>query len=390
MKLFILFFTLLYFVPLFSQVKEENQIPQQNINSISISAPSLADSVQVETLQEIKIINNKLRKREEISNSESDFKVAPSASDKFIQKKKFASSQASSRSADILLQNEMDKDVLSLKTQDPNSFNYYLFYYMAGNYNIERENELKKAEKLDPTNPDVLSQSIGNAMVKGDAIATKTYVEKLKGNKLLSEEAISYAEDLILSSIDNQVLVTHGFFDSYGVAFQQYAENFHPELTTISLDLMQSETYRKLVAEKGFLLPLDNIINVHYLTAFCDLNSDKRIALSMTLPKEYLLPLKESLFPIGLVFEYRNSGSHFESNDVERNAQLWNQILLKENINAFSSSESNNLSSNYLPMLIFLKSAYELNKEPDKFERIEKALDFTARKSGKLSLLKKQ
>jgi len=126
------------------------------------------------------------------------------------------------------------------------------------------------------------------------------------------------------------------------------------------------------------------------LTAFCDLNSDKRIALSMTLPKEYLLPLKESLFPIGLVFEYRNSGSHFESNDVERNAQLWNQILLKENINAFSSSESNNLSSNYLPMLIFLKSAYELNKESDKFERIEKALDFTARKSGKLSLLKKQ
>jgi len=195
MKLFILFFTLLYFVPLFSQVKEENQIPQQNINSISISSPSLADSVQVETLQEIKIMNNKLRKREEISDSESDFKVAPSTSDKFMQKKKFASSQASSRSADILLQNEMDKDVLSLKTQDPNSFNYYLFYYMAGNYNIERENELKKAEKLDPTNPDVLSQSIGNAMVKGDAIATKTYVEKLKGNKLLSEEAISYAED---------------------------------------------------------------------------------------------------------------------------------------------------------------------------------------------------
>ena len=47
----------------------------------------------------------------------------------------------------------MDEDVRLLKDEDPNSFNYYLFYYMAGNYNIERESELKKAEKLDPTNP---------------------------------------------------------------------------------------------------------------------------------------------------------------------------------------------------------------------------------------------
>jgi len=242
---------------------------------------------------------------------------------------------------------------------------------------------------LAPLDPTVLSQCVGNAMVKNDSVGTINYLEKLQVNNLLSEEVISYAKDLLLSGAENQVLITHGFFDSYGVAYQQYINKFHSELTTISLDLMQSESYRYHLAKQGFLLPKSNTINTSYLASFCNLNSDKNIALSMTLPREYLSPIKEFLFPIGLVFEYRQNNKLSKDDLVLRNEKLWNQTLEKRNMNQFQSTESNNLSSNYLPMLLFLKAEYASLGDELKLEWVEKEIDLTARKSGKQSFIKK-
>ena len=391
MKTLIFCFAFFQVAILFSQPPEENKVINSSFNSNSANPIIVMDSIQLENLNEVEIISTKKpsKNREAVSNSKLEIKSINTTTDKFIEKKKVASSQPSSRSADIPLQEKMDEDVRLLKDEDPNSFEYNLYYYISGNYNVDRETELSKAEELAPSDPTVLSQCVGNAMAKSDSAGTINYLEKLEVNNLLSEEVISYAKDLLLSAAEDQVLITHGFFDSYGVAYQQYINKFHYELTTISLDLMQSESYRFHLAKQGFLLPKSNTINTSYLASFCNLNSDKNIALSMTLPREYLSPIKEFLFPIGLVFEYRQNNISSNENLVLRNEKLWNQTLEKRNMNQFQSIESNNLSSNYLPMLLFLKAEYTSKGDKLKLDWVEQEIDLAARKSGKQSYIKK-
>ena len=109
----------------------------------------------------------------------------------------------------------------------------------------------------------------------------------------------------------------------------------------------------------------------------------------MTIPKDYLLPIQSFLFPVGLVFEYRQDHSISETSLVARNEQLWNTSLEKQNLYQYKSMESNNLSSNYLPMLLFLKSSYLLNNEVDKLIHIDQEISTIAAKSGKVSFIKK-
>jgi hypothetical protein len=173
------------------------------------------------------------------------------------------------------------------------------------------------------------------------------------------------------------------------VAYQQIVQGIHPEIKLISLDLLQSETYRNGLAQAGYILPSETVINTDYLSSFCSLNNDKKLALSMTIPKDYLLPIQSFLFPVGLVFEYRKEYSISEPSLVARNEQLWNTSLEKQNVYQYKSMESNNLSSNYLPMLLFLKSSYLLTNEADKLIHIDKEIGTIAEKSGKVSFIKK-
>lgn len=376
----------------YAQVPQEQPSSNSSFNSFELAQPVVADSIQVERLNEISIKSAKgsVLKKEIVADEKKEYKSIKISSNKFMEKRKIASNQANSRSAAPLLQIEMDKEVALLKNSSPNSFEYYLSYYMAGNYNVAREDALKNAARLAPTDADVLTQSMGNALAKNDAVSAKFYVEKLKNANLLSEEVLAYAMDLLLSSGENQVLITHGFFDTYGVAYQQFLPDCPVQLTMISLELLQSESYRNVISEKGYNLPQIKNIDSSYLLAFCQLNKDKNIALSMTLPKAYLSPLKELLYPVGLVFEYRPNKLSDGVSLLMRNELLWNQILAKHNVIQFTSVESNNLASNYLPMLLYLKTMYELNDDKLKLAELVTALNFTAHKAGKLSLIKKQ
>ena len=391
MKTIIFCFAFFQVAILFSQAPEENKVINSSFNSNSANPIIVMDSIQLENLNEVEIISTKKssKNKEDVSNSKQEFKSISTTSDKFIQKKKVASNQPRSRSADAPLQEKMDEDVSILKLESPNSFEYYLFYYMSGNYNVDREKELKLAEAMKPLDPDILTQCLANAIVKEDKISTLTYLQKIKENQLLSNESITYAADLLESSTDNQALITHGFLDSYGVAYQQIVQGIHPEIKLISLDLLQSETYRNGLAQAGYILPSETVINTDYLSSFCSLNNDKKLALSMTIPKDYLLPIQSFLFPVGLVFEYRKENSISETSLVARNEQLWNTSLEKQNLYQYKSMESNNLSSNYLPMLLFLKSSYLLNNEADKLIQIDQEISTIAEKSGKVSFIKK-
>ena len=141
MKTIIFYISFFQVSILFSQPPEENKVINSSFNSNSANPIIVMDSIQLENLNEVEIISTKKpsKNREAVSNSKLEIKSINTTTDKFIEKKKVASSQPSSRSADIPLQEKMDEDVRLLKDEDPNSFEYNLYYYISGwRYRLNR------------------------------------------------------------------------------------------------------------------------------------------------------------------------------------------------------------------------------------------------------------
>jgi hypothetical protein len=281
----------------------------------------------------------------------------------------------------------MNKQVKDLEEIAPNSFDYNLMYYSSGNYDVSREPKLLKAEQQQPENTDVIKFLAANAIVKGDTLEAKTYLKKLEEKQIIQSETVSYMQDVIISSGTNSTIITHGFNDSYGTYFNQFNQNLAPNTTVISLDFMQSESYRNVLKKKGYELPKQQTVDVPFLKTFCELNQQKNIALSMTIPKEYFEPIKDNIFVSGLIFEYKPKLSQQSYQKLE---SLWNQKLNKKVINQFISPLSNSYSLNYLPMLIYLEEYYQNSGDKTKTMEIKLDIDRVRKKAGISNQMKKK
>jgi hypothetical protein len=281
----------------------------------------------------------------------------------------------------------MNKQVNDLEQIAPNSFDYNLMYYSSGNYDVNRETELKLAEEMQPENTDVIKFCAANAIVKGDTLEAKTYLKKLEEKQLIQPETVNYTADMIISSTSNSTLVTHGFNDSYGTYFNQFNQNLAPNTTVVSLDFLQSESYRKVLKNKGYELPEQKTIDVPYLKSFCELNQEKNIALSMTIPKDYFEPIKDNIFVSGLIFEYK---PRLSQPSIQQLESLWNQNLNKKVITEFISPLSNSYGLNYLPMLIYLEDYYKSSGNKLKYLEVATDIERVKRKAGISNQMKKK
>jgi hypothetical protein len=313
---------------------------------------------QKEVLEE-KSVKSKTSLERERSESAS-FSKKQVVSKSFAQLKKSASSQPQSRSIESSMQEALDQKVMELQADSTAEFEYNLFYYMAGNYDVERAPFLQKAAELSPNNTDVLIQSMANSIIIGDTTDAKKYLMKLKAEEQISEEGLSYAADVLLSSADYNTLITYGFLDTYCVLYEQIVNKNSNQIPVISLDFLQSQHYRTALTKLGYAIPEQREVNVAFLESFCAANQDKNLALSLTIPSPYFVPLQSNLVPFGLIFEVQSSKDLPSLKTLQTQEDLW-RTMNKKNITKFKSPLSNNLSSNYLPMLFYLESEYDLN-----------------------------
>ena len=290
---------------------------------------------------------------------------------KFSASKGRASEQRLQRSPTLMQQMEMDQAVGTLEASAPNSFEYHYFKYVSGNYDVSLVSNLKAAEALRPNNADVHVQLAAYNIIKRNSDSAKVYVSQLIASGRLESNVLHYGEDILASVPNNWVLITHGFDDTYSVWKKQNIDGQRTDVKLISLDFLQSEYYRNKLKSDGFKLPQSQVVNVQYLNRFCELNSGKGLSISMTTPKEYFEPLKSKLYVTGLVFEYHEK----EFNNFERNDDLWNKGLSKHLIDNATDEKSQQLSSNYLPMLLQLRKVYKQKEEIEKFKEVDAAVD---------------
>jgi len=250
-------------------------------------------------------------------------------------------------------QAEMDSKVKQLELIAPDSWEYKLSFYSAGNYNLNRASAIEQAYSMNPDNLEVQKQYLSLKYINGDTVNSGNTLSLMSLNEDISLAVERYTSDVLTSCTMNSTLITHGFEDTYGALFNQFSHQQRTDVKVISLDFLQSPQYRKALEEKGYVLPKSSKIDVGYLSQFCYLNAEKELFLSVTIPRTYLDPLSKQLFPVGLTFQYIDAPAE----DLPiRQEDLWFYQLNKYGLN--EGEERSKFAMNYMPMLMYLEAKY--------------------------------
>jgi hypothetical protein len=351
--------------------------------------PAYKESVPVMDMEAEKDLDDEKISTEGVSLDESEQSVKAmemqSVSTNFSSTYSTSDMQRTSRSPSVQQQYQMDQAVDYFEVNAPGSFESHYFKYVAGNYNTELISDLKMAEQIRPDNADVHVQLAGYYMIEDDVDSALMYTEKLRESDRLADNVVLYSGDILRSVPESGTLITHGFDDGYGTYYAQNNNDVRSDVTLVSLDFMQSETYRENLKEKGFELPKSDVVDVDYLADFCALNVDKNISISLTTPKEYFQAIQDKLYVVGLVFEY-----HQESYDnFTRNDFLWNNSMEKDVIVNPIDEKGKQLSANYLPMLLHLRKVYQVTGEEEKLKEVDEVSDQVGVQSRKYEQVQK-
>ena len=250
-------------------------------------------------------------------------------------------------------QSEMDAKVKQLELISPNSWEYHLAYFAAGNYNLDRSQALEKAYQLNPENLEVQKQYVSLKYMEGDTLSAQNMLSTMSLNELISLEVERYTSDVLTSCSMNSTLITHGFEDTYGTLFNQFSHQQRMDVNVVSLDFLQSPQYRITLEEKGYVLPKTTKIDVGYLSQFCYLNADKELFLSVTIPRTYFEPISKKLFPVGVTFQYANA----PADDLpDRQENMWFYQLNKFGLT--EGEDRSKFAMNYIPLLLYLEQKY--------------------------------
>lgn len=392
MKFLLSFLILLCFVG--SAFGQQNNTNNQNIKPANSNSNGTQEQESLEEIQLTSPVLKEATTKENRVKSESANKKsktqAPSAvkqesaqtlDSKFSVTKKTASTQMTSRSPSVAQQNEMDKVIDQYKATAPESFEYHYFTYAAGNYDVSLIAHLRKAQALKPKNSDVLVQLAAYNTIVGDSIEATKQLKQLVEMDKLTSEVLSYDADVLNSVPQGGYLLTHGFDDGFGTLYMKSVKKVRKDVKIISLDFMQSKFYRDSLRKAGFKMPASTTIDVSFLNEFCKKNADKKLFLSMTFPKPYFAAMADQLYVHGLVFGYGKNGAAI----LEENEVLWNKLLKSEFIYKAQTEKGKQLTSNYLPMLFYLRSYYEMKGLKAKVAEIDKAIDRIGMQSSKFS-----
>lgn len=355
---------------------EENTKTEEN-EELKLEVP------EPKNLPELKKESEKYREEKDkisISSKKANYSPAKYESS-FSSSRKIASTQQTSRSPSLIQQQEMNQAIDYYKVNAPESFEYHFFTYTAGNYDISLYDHLKKAQELKPANSDVVAQMAAYDIITEDTVAAEKNLTTLVEMGKIEQEVLSYDIDLLNSVSANGVLLTHGFDDSYGVFYLNSVANLRTDVKVISLDFMQSKAYRDSLQQDGFVIPASSTIDVNFLGEFCAKNESKNLFISMTFPKPYLTPLAGKLNIHGLTFSYGEQAEGI----LEENEILWEKLLNNGYVYKAKTEKGKQLSSNYLPLLFYLREYYEAEGESDLLIEIDKAIDRIGVQSNKYS-----
>ena len=359
-KIGLILSTLFYVLFAFAQPPEvQNGAFKTNTNNAELPL-LLADSIQLfDKNGDIESL------KPSAENDQIFFKEVESYKKLKQQTKSNPNSRSASSKEEAMLKRSMQR-IESIATEGETQIEADVLYYDQGNFDTARAPRLLHALSLNPNHVQGLILWAANSIATGDTAQIKACFVSLDNLNQFSDEIQCYSKDLVASVPPGFVLITHGTWDTYGSLNEQF--NTHRrDVTTISLDLLQSESYRNLLMKQGFKFPSQVNINVSYFIEFLKLNVNKHFALSMTIPSEYAEPIERDLVPNGLVFLYPST---MTDEEVLKNNELYLNSFQYMECGQEHTNEYEFLRENYFPMILTIE-ALDTDKSSDKMSTIE-------------------
>jgi hypothetical protein len=354
---------------------------QNNSNIATPTAPATSEQIYLMDSVAFEKANDKgiapKAKKEELKMEKKTSAIDTQQQAKTVQMKnqfqtnqKSASTNTTRRSASPTEQKNMDESVSFYQAFAPASFETNLYAYQAGHFNTNLSSYLMTAALQKPTDVALQKELAAYYIITEEKEKADSVIVNLEKEKVISEDQQSYANDLVASVMPSNTLIVHGFAD----LLPSYKRLDPSKSTIISIDLMQSESYRQSLINQGFQLPTSSTIDTAYFREFCTLNKYRNLQLSMTIPKEYLQVMASDLFPIGLTFGLNEELIDTYSWNNHLWHDVWDQVQL---LNATSTFMLNN----YLPTLISLKKQYELMELVEEAAAVNKVIVAIASKT---------
>lgn len=285
-------------------------------------------------------------------------------------------------------QTQIEQELVLLGQLSPNSFEFHLNQYVAGKHNLNLISSLEKAAKMDPQHPEVVKQwAAYGIIVENEHLASK-YLGEWFSLQADSQFIMNYAMNMMNSVDENGVLIVHAIEDTYSAFYLQILKGIRRDVKILSLELLQSEAYRNKLSAQGWNMPTDRIIGPDFLERFCDLNSNRNISLSLTIPREYFNELTPSLFLVGLTFVHSKASSfqNFYRNELIWN-EKWDKDFLWQLIN--NTSVQREKLANYLPVLLQLHSVYVQEGNVSEQIELDPWINRIAKSAGKSEAIEK-
>jgi len=371
-------------------------------DSVVKAIPASDQDLQLEEISTKKKATSKTESRKELEKPAPAFKTTegdiksesidspavPAATQMQLQ---FESNQSSSnsqyarRSASPIEQTKMDASVEYYKNTSPNSFLTHFYAYLAGHYNTDLYPELAAAAALNPENTEVKKQLAAYNIITNNVEIALPIIQELIDEDVVSTGQLIYANDLLVSGETESIVVLHGFEDMFATYYVQNTHSVRPDVKLMSLDFMQSATYRANWVENNLILPESKIVDTAYLKALCHLNLTQTFQLSMTIPKDYFIGMKSNLYPVGLTFRY----AELPFDNYDANYQLWSQDIDFDIVEQPTNDSGDNWCGNYLPMLVTLKKQLEKLGRREEIEQINQAILKIGARTGNTDKVKK-
>lgn len=279
-------------------------------------------------------------------------------------------------------QRQMNELVKLIEHENANSFEYNLSTFMAGNFDVTKKHYLDAAKEMQPTNRQLLFQSVGTYFIVQDKKTVAADLKALKKQNTWSVNEYAYAKDVLKSLPPNAVLITNGFNDTYPILTIQLVENYRNDVTLIPLFLLQSEKFQKSIKADQIIQSNNQLINEKFLSAFLHKNNYKQTFIALTVPTSFFTKLASQLYPVGLTFEYSTT----TVNNSMINQQLWGK-LDKVIISEHTNTTEKQLSANYLPLLINLFEYYKAENNSKELTEIKTTIKQIGKNIGKENLI---
>jgi hypothetical protein len=245
------------------------------------------------------------------------------------------------------------------------SFEFNLGTYLVGRHDVSKINYLHKAAELNQFNKEVNIQMASYYTIVNDRSQRMSYLNNLFNAGHFSSDLLAYAAFNLSTLPQNAILITHGIDDTFPLLIQQDVHQTRGDVKIISLDMLQSQEYRKRLIRDGFNLPSSSVIDNQFLAQFCRLNNAKSLFVSLTLPKPYLQLLRADFTIKGLAM----------SNSTTSDYQ--NLMLYEENLNRLRgisqpfTSQGKAVYMNFLPCLISARTEAKQKKQQDLVRELE-------------------